>query len=73
MQPTYPCYSVSASGGDESGVYLEARVEIGAGGGLAGFEDEAAVVQALAGLFAAEGVSVRITATTLHSDDVPLD
>lgn len=73
MQPTYPYYAVSASGGNETGVSLEVRLEIGAGGGLAGFEDEAAVLQALAAMFTSvEGTAVRITATILQSDQVPV-
>ncbi|MCZ1006323.1 hypothetical protein [Streptomyces lydicus] len=73
MQPSYPFWSVTANGPDETGVTLEIRAEIGAGGGLPGFEDASTVVQAVAGLFAAvEGTEVRITATTLHADPLPL-
>lgn len=73
MQPTYPYYAINASGSNETGVSLEVRVEIGAGGGLTGFEDEGTVLQAIAGMFASvEGTTVRITATSLKSDPVPV-
>ncbi|MFD3614424.1 hypothetical protein ACFWWT_04075 [Streptomyces sp. NPDC058676] len=72
MQP-YPTFTVQATGPDETGVFVELRCQLDAGGGLSGARtaDEAAQLVATA-LARAGATTVSISKTELVTGDVPV-
>lgn len=67
----YPVYTVEADGSSETGLTVELRVELGAGGGLEGLPSAEAVVQALVDAATQAGaINVSSTCTNLSTTTV---
>lgn len=54
----FPVYTVHAEAGEETGVDVEMRVQMGAGGGLPGLKSSDAVVKALMAAMTEAGATV---------------
>jgi hypothetical protein len=68
----YPVYLVHAEAGAETGVDVEMRVLMGAGGGLPGMASPDAVVKALAAAIAEAGATVVFASVqTVQTATVP--
>lgn len=68
----FPVYTVHAEAGQETGVDVELRVQMGAGGGLPGMQSSDAVVQALVGAIREAGATVvSASVQAVQTSDVP--